>query len=238
MTQNALITGASGKLGSTITRHLAQKQFNQALHCNHGGNSLKQLIKKVESEFDVSVKPYSCNFCQTKTIPLFFKHAYKDFKSFNLLINNASAFDSISFLDTTDTQIEKHLSVNFTAPLILSREFSKHADTPCHIINILDARITRNKTKDFIYLFSKKMLTELTRMMAVELSPLVRVNAIAVGTLVSGTSKESSLFKKIKPSLPMQNHPTLNQFAHALDFLMDTADITGQIIYIDGGLSL
>ena len=111
-------------------------------------------------------------------------------------------------------------------------------DEPSHIINILDARITRNRTRDFIYLFSKKMLAELTRMMAVELSPLIRVNAIAVGTMVSGNPKESSLFKKIKPTLPMQKHPTLNQFVHALDYLLDTPDITGQILYIDGGMNL
>lgn len=238
MTQHALITGASGKLGSIITRHLAHKQFDQALHCHKSLNSLKPLIRQIESEFPISAKPYSCDFCQASQIASLIKHAYKDFKSFDLLINSASVFDSVSFLDTSDAQIEKHLSVNFGAPLILSREFAKHTDTPSHIINILDARITRNRTKDFIYLFSKKMLTELTRMMAVELSPLVRVNAIAVGTLMTSSTKETSLFKKIKPTLPMKKHPTPNQFVNALDFLMDTPDITGQIIYIDGGMNL
>ena len=238
MPQNALITGASGKLGAIITRHLALKRFNQALHCSRSVDSLSRLVKKTESEYPVSAKSYSCDFCQTKKIPVFIRQAYKDFKSFNLLINSASVFDSLSFLDTSDTQIEKHLSVNFTAPLILSREFSKHAEGPSHIINILDARITRSRTKDFIYLFSKKMLAELTRMMAVELSPLVRVNAIALGTLVAGNSKETSLFKKIKSTLPMQKHPTPDQFVNALDFLIETPDLTGQIIYIDGGMNL
>ena len=238
MTQKALITGATGKLGERITRHLAARNYDQALHCAHSSRALKLLVKEVRSQFSISAKDYSSDFSQSKNASSFIKQAYRDFKSFNLLINSASIFDSVSFLETSDTQIEKHLAVNFTAPLILSREFAKHAESESHIINILDARITRNRTKDFIYLFSKKMLSELTRMMAVELSPLIRVNAIAVGTMISSSSKESALFKKIKHSLPTQKHPTVENFLNTLNFLIDTPDLTGQIIYIDGGMNL
>ena len=106
------------------------------------------------------------------------------------------------------------------------------------MIHLLDSRITRNRSGYFAYTLSKKILADFTKMAALELAPRIRVNALAPGLLLPSSREERKLFETLSAALPLKKSPTLKSFLTALDFLIDTPDVTGQIVFIDGGQNL
>jgi NAD(P)-dependent dehydrogenase (short-subunit alcohol dehydrogenase family) len=108
------------------------------------------------------------------------------------------------------------------------------------IINMLDKNIARFDTSHFFYLLSKKFLAEATKMLALELAPHIRVNAIAPGFILSSVNENNPQAEqeKISKIIPLKHIGNPTHITSALGFLLDNKFITGQIIFVDGGASL
>ena len=133
-----------------------------------------------------------------------------------------------------------HIVPNLYAPLMLSKEFAEALpiNKNGNIINIIDQRVL-NLTPHFLsYSVSKSGLWTITKTLALELAPKIRVNAIGPGPTIKSkfqTEKEFSLQCK---SLPLQKGATPDQVAETISFLLKVKSITGQIIALDGGQHL
>ena len=156
------------------------------------------------------------------------------------LINNASTFDYDNLKKMTLNSWNNHIVPNLYAPLMLSKEFAKALplNKNGNIINIIDQRVL-NLTPHFLsYSVSKSGLWTITKTLALELAPKIRVNAIGPGPTIKSkfqTEKEFSLQCK---SLPLQQGATPDQVAETISFLLKVKSITGQIIALDGGQHL
>jgi NAD(P)-dependent dehydrogenase (short-subunit alcohol dehydrogenase family) len=149
-----------------------------------------------------------------------------------LLLNNASIFERGPLRATTIEAFDANFAVHARAPFILTRDFANLAENGL-IVNMLDTRVTRNRTTYFAYLLSKKTLSEMTKIAAFELAPKIRVNAIAPGfVLPSENSPENA---EIGKRVPAGRQGAPNDVASALEFFVKNEFVTGETIFVDGG---
>ena len=151
-----------------------------------------------------------------------------------MLINNASIFEPSSIKDTSSALLLRHLNVNLITPFLLSRDFAKKCQKG-HIINVLDTRITSNRTTYAAYSISKKALAAFTKMSAHEFGPGIRVNAIAPGLILSPHGLGDDYLKKLAKDIPLKTKGDVENILQTVDFLLENKFLTGQTIFCDGG---
>jgi len=238
----ALITGSAKNIGSNIAYNLAKIGYDIIIHYNNSELPAKNLIKKIKQDFSVKTYSIKCDLSDINQVKKMTKHIANNHSNWNLLINNASIFEQSSFNESID-KFYDNFNVHFVAPLILSQEFYKiiknKKNKDAQIINMLDKNLVRYETIHFYYLLTKKFLAEFTKMLSLEIAPLVRVNGIAPGFL-SHTNQEIFDIKKevLIKKIPLKNFCKLEDIWQAVEFLLNNKFITGQIISIDGGASL
>ena len=235
-TKAALITGGAKRIGKAIALHLAQNGYDIALHYNTSKKEAN-LVKNEINKLGRKCSLYKCNLLNTKELTSLIKEVKKSFPNLSLLINNASIFEEEKFLKTDLSFLDRHLNVNFKAPFFLSQSFAKYCKKG-QIINLLDANVTRSKTKYFAYNLSKKMLFEFTKMSAVELAPQIRVNAIAPGPILSPPGKDLNYLQKKGLIVPLQKKGEVKNIIQCIRFLVENNYVTGQCIFVDGGKHL
>lgn len=162
----------------------------------------------------------------------------------NVLVNNASTFHKVRFLDADERAIRAEWEINSLAPMLLTREMARRLD--CgegarqlrgKVVNLLDRRIATNEAGCLPYLLSKKMLAEFTRSAALELAPWIAVNAVAPGAILPPGGTSDTPFEPAG-YVPLEVQCTPRDVAEAVAFLVESETITGQILYVDGGQHL
>jgi NAD(P)-dependent dehydrogenase (short-subunit alcohol dehydrogenase family) len=123
------------------------------------------------------------------------------------------------------------------SPFILMRDFANNS-TSGLIINIVDTRITNNKSDFLSYSLSKKSLWELTKMVALGMAPHFRVNAIAPGAVIAPGGKDAHYLEKVADLTPMKTPSGVISVLKSIDYIIGNEDLTGQLIYCDGGAHL
>jgi len=163
-------------------------------------------------------------------------------KSLDLLVNNASVFYPTSTENSTIKDWDKIININLRAPFFLATGLNKALEVSqgC-IVNIIDIHSNRPLKKFSIYNISKAGLKMLTKTLAKELAPNIRVNGISPGSILwpqdkSQLSDKEKMMMLDRIALKRQGSP--NDIAEAVLFLADAKYITGEVINIDGGRSL
>lgn len=157
------------------------------------------------------------------------------------LVNSASIFQPLSLADTSLDDWNRHLSVNLTAPFLLSQAFGKAAPQG-RIVNLLDWRALRPGADHFPYTITKAALAAMTRALAVALAPRISVNGLALGAILppadAGPGDPATLNKAID-AVPAGRWSDPGEVEQSLLFLLaGPAYITGEIIHVDGGRHL
>ncbi|MBN1412571.1 MAG: SDR family oxidoreductase [Spirochaetales bacterium] len=234
--KTALITGGAKRLGRAITRGLVNKGVNVIVHYNESAKEAEQLVAEAKSA-GVKAWAVKADLLDKTGVEGLFEKAEKASGSVEILINNASIFPEESLLDFSYDSLIQNVDIHAYAPLCLSRHFSgskKGGD----IINILDSRITDYDDRHVAYHLSKRMLYSLTRLMALEFAPFIRVNAVAPGLILPPPGKGEEYLKEQAHSNPLQTHGEPKDVSQAVNFLIENRFITGQVIFVDGGRHL
>jgi NAD(P)-dependent dehydrogenase (short-subunit alcohol dehydrogenase family) len=154
-----------------------------------------------------------------------------------LLVNNASVFewDDLDHLDAASWH--RHQDVNARAPLLLAQAFARRLPEGAggSIVNILDARVLRERPRHLSYTISKSTLWTITRLLAQELAPRVRVNAIGPGPTLPESGKSDAEFAQRCAELPLGRPASLDEICLAVRFLVQAGSVTGQLLALDGG---
>jgi len=229
----ALITGGAIRIGKAIALALAEDGYDIALHYNSSEAEAEKTaadIKKIGRKCIIFQEDLN-DFSQIERL---LDDVKKSFGRINLLVNNASVFEKHNFAKTDEEVFNRHMNINFKAPFFLSQGFALKGNKG-QIINILDTYITKNATKRFAYILSKKALHELTLMSAKELGPRVRVNALAIGTTEISKDIPRGYLEQKKKELPMSEIVTISQVTDALIGLVNSNGLTGQVVFVDSG---
>ncbi|MDD5673639.1 MAG: SDR family NAD(P)-dependent oxidoreductase [Chitinivibrionales bacterium] len=151
------------------------------------------------------------------------------------LINNASLFSPGNGADAE--HLRRLLTVNTIVPLMLARGFA-HVVKKGWIVNITDAHCAAPSARFENYRLSKMLLNEFTLRCARNMAPRIRVNAIAPGAVLPAKGDEGATFKALAKNIPLKKTTSIASLLMALEFLIDNPDVTGQILYVDGGWHL
>ncbi len=259
----ALITGAAKRIGREMAIFLAHNGYDIAISYNQSKKDAQELADEVVKKFRVKCKIYQCDLTNTEEALILSQKVATDFENWNMLINNASIFNKSRFIQETisnenfaegekpeeplieeNPELSSNLALHVLSPLFLSQEFTKiirkRGTINAHIINMVDKNIARYDTNYFYYLLTKKFLAEFTKMLAVEISPEVRVNAIAPGFILNSINEEnpSAETEKLLNKIPLKSQGEIMNILQALGYFMQNNFVTGQILYVDGGASL
>lgn len=153
------------------------------------------------------------------------------------LVNSAAIFEPLALQDTTLDDWNRHLSINLTAPFLLSQAFANQTKAG-RIVNILDWRALRPGADHFPYTVTKSALAAMTKSLAIALAPTITVNGLALGAILP-PADGSSASEKIIEAVPAKRWSEAQEVEDALLFLLaGPAYITGEIIHLDGGRHL
>lgn len=238
MAKVALITGSAVRLGREIAQHLADSGWDVALHYRTSSKDVSEFAKELAIRFpDQRFYAFQADLGDIDQVQKLIKQVIERFGQLDLLINSASIFESSPFKETSADSLIRHSQVNFVSPFILMRDFANNASNG-QIINIVDTRITNNKSDYLSYTLSKKSLWELTKMAALELAPHFRVNAIAPGAILAPAGKDQHYLEKVADLTPMKTPSGVISILKSIDYIIGNEDLTGQLIFCDGGAQL
>jgi len=232
-----VVTGGARRIGVHIALFLAGKGFDIALHYNRSLDDARNAAREIEKT-GRQCSLFRADLSSAGQVTDLSREIIDSGTDCAVLINNASVFRRAHLLETGTDLLKDMFSINLYAPVILMREFAKHAqDTgrPLHIINLLDTKITQNHTPYFGYSLTKKALADATVMAARDLGPLVRVNGISPGLILPSADSGLEGFNRMKKDLPLRMAGDPSYITKAVEFLLDNPFITGEILFIDGG---
>jgi pteridine reductase len=235
-----LITGAARRIGASITRTLHAAGASVAIHCNRSQAEAGALASALNLVRDDSARVFQCQLGEAEAAGQLIANVIGTFGRLDGLVNNASTFYATPIGTISGAQWEDVMSSNLKVPLFLSQAAAPHlTKTKGAIVNIVDIHAER-PLKDFVvYSIAKAGLAGLTRSLAIELGPDIRVNGVSPGAILwpdDGKHFESSEQSRIQAQTPLKRIGAPEDIAATVKFLIfDAPFVTGQIIAVDGG---
>lgn len=239
--KTVMITGAARRIGAEIAKHLHQSGMNIILHYRNSEKEATELADSLNAKRPDSVKFLYGNLKDYSNIPNLIRQAHGLFKNIDVLINNASSFYPTSLSEVNNEIWEDLIGVNLKAPLFLTQAVAPYLkESQGSIINIVDIHADRPLKGYPVYSIAKAGLVMLTKSMARELAPEVRVNGISPGAIMwPEVEQYQNIHQEIISRTALKREGKPKDIAEAAHFLINHANyITGQIIAIDGGRTL
>jgi len=234
----AFITGAARRIGRSIAVHLGKNKWNLVIQYNKSEKEITELENELRS-FKIKFYKFKFNFEKNFNYNNLFKKILSECGKIDLLINNASAFDFDTIKDTNNAVFDRHINVNLKAPFFLSSGFAKNlGKRKGIIINILDQRVNNITPYFTSYTVSKVALYALTRSMALNLAPKIRVNGISPGPTLKSKNQTAEQFKKQYLKTPLSRQVKLGEINNAVEYIINNESVTGQVLTLDSGQSL
>jgi NAD(P)-dependent dehydrogenase (short-subunit alcohol dehydrogenase family) len=238
MERTALITGGSKRLGRAFTEYLAGAGWNVIIHFNSSFTEVTELVKELKKRYPLQkFSALQADLTVASETETLIPKAVSEFGKIDLLINNASVFLPAHIVETTADLFDIHFNIHVRTPFFLIKAFAKHCKKG-NVINIIDTRISSNKSDYAAYSLSKQGLWNLTKMAAFELAPEIRVNAIAPGIILPPEGKDMNYLRELADNVPMKRPGDVDSVLKSMDFILENDYLTGQIIYADGGQNI
>ena len=241
MNKVVLITGGARRIGAETANYLHSKGMNIIITYSKSASAAKSLKKILNSKREKSCDIYKVEFNSKVDFKKTTNNILKIFGRIDYLINNASKFYPTKINDITEKAWLDTIDTNIKTPLFLSKNLYKELKKRRGaIINIIDIHVEPPLKDHIIYNISKAGLLALTRTLAKDLAPQVRVNGVSPGAIM-WPENESSDKKKldILSKIPMKSVGNPKDIAKAIYFLLEESPyITGQNINVDGGRRL
>lgn len=235
----ALVTGAGRRLGARIARELHAAGMSVAIHCNRSRAEAEQLREAFEADRPGSATVVAADLLDPGAAAAVVVAASERWGRLDVLVNNASTFYPTPIGEVTEAEWRDLVGSNLAAPFFLAQAAAPllRAARGC-IVNIADVYGHRPLTGHPVYSAAKAGLVMLTRALALELGPDVRVNSISPGTILWPENAESVYpdRQRIIDSLALARSGEPGDIARAVLFLVrDAPYVTGQDLAVDGG---
>lgn len=235
-----LITGAAHRIGATTARLLHQNGMNIVLHYRGSRESAQALQKELNEQRENSVILIQADLHITNGLSTLIEEAVKAWGRLDVLINNASSFYPTQIGKATEEHWDDLVGSNLKAPFFLSQAAAPHLKKSqgC-IVNIVDIHAERPLKTFPIYSMAKAGLVMMTKSLACELGPDIRVNAVAPGAILWPENLDEVAKQRIVSRTFLKRQGEPNDISKTILYLIKDADyVTGQIIAVDGGRSL
>ncbi len=235
----ALVTGGARRIGAALVRSLAGLGHPVAVHYKQSREAASKLANGIEAAGGTA-RTFAADLRSEDAARHLLRAVTEQLGPCTILVNNASHFAHDTLRTGTRASWDDHLELNLRAPLVLSRTFAEllPAPMPGLIVNLLDPRVWTVTPHYLSYSVSRAGLWAATRILALELAPQIRVNAIGPGPTLSSQSEGEAGFRATRGRLPLSPGPSPDDISEALVYLVHAKSVTGQMIAPDGGQHL
>jgi pteridine reductase len=239
--QTVLITGGARRVGAEVARALHAAGANVMIHYRTSAAAAVALADEFNRARTHSAAIFAAQLLDAGAPDKLTAAALMEFGRLDILINNASSFYPTPVGEITPLQWDDLIGSNLKAPLFLSQAAAPSLRAQRGlIINMVDIHALRPLRAHTVYSVAKAGLAMLTRSLARELGPEIRVNGIAPGPVLWPEGDMNTALKaEIIDKTALKRHGTPQDIARTALFLAkDAPYITGQIIAVDGGRSI
>lgn len=235
----ALVTGSARRIGAAIARTLHGAGYDLALHYRSSQDEVATLAAELERARAGSTLPLQADLGEFDRLPELVAHTVGRFGRLDALVNNASTFTPTPFGTTTPAQWDQLFASNARAPFFLAQAAAPHLSAARGaIVNLTDIYGERPLRQHAVYCMAKAALLMMTRSLALELGPGVRVNAVSPGAILwpedpaANTTAQQAMLART----PLGRTGTPEEVAEAVRWLLvDARYSTGQVLHLDGG---
>jgi pteridine reductase len=239
--KTALVTGAARRIGAAIARRLHGAGANVVIHYRGAEADAAALEAELNAARAGSAAKVKADLLAPIAPKMLVSAAVERFGKLDLLVNNASTFYPTEVGAIEAGHWEELMGSNLRAPLFLAQEAAPHLKKQRGaIVNIADIHAERPMKGYVVYSIAKAGLVSMTRSLALELGPEVRVNGVAPGAIAW---PEDGQFPppergRIVATTPLSRLGSFEEIARAVHFLATASFVTGQILAVDGGRSV
>lgn len=239
----ALITGGARRVGAAICRLLHASGVDLMVHYRRSADAARALQAELNAVRADSVALVQADLLNLSSLPTMVAETVRQFGRLDVLINNASSFFPTPVGDITEQEWDDLVGTNLKTPMFLSQAAAPHLkrNQGC-IVNIVDIHADRPMRNHVVYSLAKGGLVALTRSLASELGPEVRVNGVSPGVIMwpeDDRWADELARQRIVQSTLLKRVGDPEDVARTVRFLVfDAPYVTGQIIAVDGGRSL
>ena len=239
MDKVVLVTGSSRGIGKATIIEFASKGYNVVINYINNNYDALELQKYVEEKYNIKALVIKCDVSNEQEVKEMISQIINEFGKIDVLVNNAGIVYDRSFEEITIEEFEKTLKVNVIGAFIVAREVSKYMKNGS-IVNVSSTNGTKTISPECLdYNISKIGLQSLTRDLAFQFKPNIRVNAIAIGWADTDMNKDlpKDYIEDETSKIYLERFANTSEIAKTIYFLSsdEASYINGEILNIDGG---
>ncbi|MCC6317715.1 MAG: SDR family oxidoreductase [Gemmatimonadaceae bacterium] len=227
----ALVTGGGKRVGAVVAQALAGRGFRVAVHYNTSSEEARRTVAAIGH----GAKAFGAELGDAEAPRRLVNDVMQAFGRLDVLVNSASNFIRAP-IDRVDVETwNRILDVNLRAPFFLALEAAKQMREGGCIVNMSDLAAFEAWPDYIPHGVSKAGVTYMTRALATQLAPRVRVNAIAPGVVLLPDDASPEQSEQLRRSTPLRRHGSPEDVARAVLYLVDAEFVTGDVLFVDGG---
>jgi 3-oxoacyl-[acyl-carrier protein] reductase len=235
-----LVTGSSRGIGKATIIEFASKGYNVVINYNDSKIEAEELKKYVENNYNIKALTIKADVSNENEVKNMIAEIIKEFNNIDVLVNNAGIVYDRAFEDIKIEEFEETLKVNVIGAFIVAREVAKYMKKGSSIVNISSTNGTKTISPECLdYNISKIGLQSLTRDLAFQFKPNIRVNAIAIGWADTDMNKDlpKDYIEEEISKIYIERFASPSEIAKTIYFLAsdESSYINSEIVNIDGG---
>lgn len=238
----ALITGSARRIGAQIARVLHAHDYNVVIHYRHSGDEANALVKSFTEKRPNSAIAVAADLNNIEELQNLIDETVRKFGQIDLLVNNASSFYATPIASSDERQWDELMSSNVKGAYFLACKAAPYLQkSHGHIVNIIDIYSQKPLKQYPIYSMAKAALLMMTKSLALELAPEVRVNGVCPGSTLwpeGDNAIDEQKKQELIAKTVLKKQADAKDIANAVLFFAESNTITGQIISIDSGRSI
>ena len=235
-----LVTGSSRGIGKATIIKFASEGYNVVINYIESDKEAQEVKEFVEKEYNIKALTIKTDVSDEADVKSMVDTIIKEFGKIDVLVNNAGIVFDRNFEDITIEEFKRTLEVNVIGAFIVSREVSKHMKSGSTIVNVSSKKEKKTISPECLdYNVSKVGLQSLTRDLAFQLKPNIRVNAVAIGWADTDMNKDlpKEYIEDENAKIYLERFAQPEEIAKAIYFLAseESSYINSEILVIDGG---
>lgn len=236
----ALVTGGVRRLGAIIAARLAEAGYDLALSSHGDGKPEAGLAHALETS-GALWQHFAADLSEPQQAEGLVQSVCSHFgRAPDLLVNNAAMFGQDDWQKMDSASLTTHFQLNLFSPMLLSKALVAAAgeDQQPAIVHIVDQRIQNPNGDQLSYTLSKQALAQSVRTLAMAFGSRARVNGVAPGLVIPTDDYNDAQMERLASEMPLGHLPDPANVAEAVLYLAKACDVTGQILFVDGGANL
>jgi pteridine reductase len=233
----ALITGAARRVGREIAIHYAEQGYAIGVHYHTSTKEAVETLHMIEKSGSSGIL-LQADLRDPVEIERLFDQVDHDGLQLQLLVNSASMMPESDLMKISINEWDDIFNVNLRSVWFCCQQAARRMKAGGVILNLSDVGANKNWTGFGAYVVSKSAVETLTRILARELAPEIRVCGIAPGLLLKKEDFLDSKWEKLVQKIPMESQGSFSDLLTTMDMLVNNQYITGEIITLAGGNQL